>query len=205
MNNTNQKILFRLSHNSIFKAECKKVREKITQSEAIIIRDEKSGKTFLKNYGLKESFIIKEPYRIAKQFELPSEWVDSIRNHILTGKALQVPPVQSLLLFDKDLGRWELYSPLHKKTSQLDLENTLKATKRIRKSLKEAQPKRLTKRDVLMAKEYELGKPMKVIKQILDSNRQNMEEESMRKRFTSVRREFGIKVRPKKTPKKLST
>lgn len=205
MNTTDKKILFRLAHSDTFKVECQKVREEIRKAETTVSRDRKTGNITVRKYNLKDTLIFREPYRIAREFGLPSEWAKSIRDHIMTERPIRLPQAESLWQFDRDSKRWELFAPLHRKTNQTDLEYALKSTKKIRKSLKEVQPKKITRRDLLLAKGYKEDKSMKDIKTTLDTNNENMEEESVRRRLVSVRRELGIGLRPKKSPKKLST
>lgn len=205
MKNQNEKILFSLMHNKLFEKECNKVREKCNKADVVVTKDVETGKTVIKNYGVADKLLIKEPYRIARMFGVSSEWVMCIRDHILTGEPLKEPKEQSVLVFDKDMGKWVLYGELHTKTTLNDLEGLLKSTKKIRKELlKEINHKKLTERDVVMLDAYTAGKPTKQIKKELEKAKIDvLEQNSIDKRLSLVRRELGVKPR-KKVLKKLS-
>lgn len=203
MDNVNQKILLNLQNNVAFLEECQKVKEKIKQAGVLIREDKKTGTFYIKNFGLKEKLLTKEPYRIAGYFKLPSEWSVSIRLYILTGE-LKLPPLQDLWLFNKDSGKWEVFYQLHSKTTQSDMENILKKTTVSRKSLREFSPEELSDIKLFILREYKKDKPIKEIYEALKKNT-NIEFETVKSYLKEIKKQLKIISRDKKSPKKASS
>ena len=203
MNSTDKKILYRLNHSEIFKKECDDVKQKCLGIEVIVKHDKEKGILYLKNYGLKERLLYREPFRIIKMFKLPSEWATSVRDYVLTGEPLKAPRPQVLLQWNYDIGAYELYSHIHNSTSQVEAEKDLKSFKDLRKFLKEEAPITMCKEDLFMLGEYKKGTKLSDIKTKLKvSYNKIMEEESIRRRLYVIRKQMLEKVRVRKIAKK---
>jgi hypothetical protein len=203
MNQTDKKNLFRLNHSELFKKECDCVRQKCLDAEVTVKHDKEKGVIYLKNYGLRERLLYREPFRIIRIFKLPSEWATSVRDYILTSQPLKTPRPQVLLQWNCDVGSWELFSPVHKKTSQVEVEKALKSFKDFRKLLKEDGPVILGKEDLFMLTEYKKGTSMGDIKiKLLSEYNKVMGKESIRRRLSVIRKQVGEKVRVRKIAKK---
>lgn len=204
MNIADKKTLFRLNNSPLFHQECEKVRERCKNVQVEVVKDEETGELFIKNYGIVDNLVFNEPYRIATMFGLPSEWAVSIRNHIISGKPLTVASTPSHFFFDKTTKRWEMYLPVHK----ADTKDSIKAkinkttTQLSNRLLTEVESVKMDESDIYMLREYKKGRTAKEIGKALIIFNRVIDEESVRRRLTTLREQLGIPIRVKKSSKK---